>query len=39
MQQEKERYERAELEIVRFEAADVITGSYGENDLPGDYNK
>ena len=36
---EKNPYEAPQLEIVRFEAADVITTSPGENDLEPDMNK
>ena len=36
---EKLYYETPELEIVRFEAADIITVSPGENDLEPDMNK
>ena len=35
---EKKPYETPELEIVRFEAADIITVSPGENDLEPDMN-
>ena len=33
----KDKYERAEIEVIRFEMEEVITGSGGdENELPED---